>query len=219
VTHIDPFAPADSPLHPANVGRDIIAPRGMEQAVTVDDQAADLYQWRRDHFVPASEAGQDVAPEELEDRHVRYGYLLEEYGAPDEQEDGADFVAQPLLLRRSVWTDLEDTEIDEWKRLFELHATDDERDPAWVDRPLPTLDELQARDRAHQAAAQAAEDSSVSKPEPPAAPKATALKEEWVQYALAVEAHWGNNLTDAERDHVAGMTVAALKAAYKPKDA
>lgn len=209
MTHIDPFAPADSPQHPANWNR--VAEERVE------DTLANLYQWRRDHFAMASEAGQDIAPEELEDRHVRYGYLLDEYGAPEEQ-DNDPFVAQPVLLRRSVWHDLEDVEIDDWKRLFELHSTDDERDPAWVDRPMPDLSELKARDAVAAASAgqQSQEKAAAELPE---VPKSTALKEEWVEFALAMERHNGAELSEEDVERISGMSVANLKAAYKPKDA
>lgn len=214
MTHIDPFAPGDSPQHPANW-----CTAGKDERDSQEDALANAYQWRRDHFTMAAEADQDVAPEELEDRQVRYDYLLDEYG--DQQEQANDpFVPQPILLRRSVWVDLEDAEIDEWKELFEQHSTDDERDPMWVDCPLPDLHELRARAQAT-AASQAAsttlepieeveEQAAPEDVDLPPAPRATALKEEWVEYAL---------LRDQEltAEQANAMTIADLKAQYKPK--
>lgn len=208
MTHIDPFAPGDSPQHPAH---------WQAPNPAIEDALANVYQWRRDHFSTAAEADQDVAPEVLEDRQIRYHYLLDEYGDRQEQ-DNDPFVSQPVLLRRSVWVDLEDAEIDEWKELFEQHSTDDERDPMWVDRSLPDLHELRARAQV----TAASQGASTATPEPveeetasdtaelPPAPRATALKEEWVEYAL---------LRDREltAEQANAMTIADLKAQYKPK--
>lgn len=212
--HIDPFAPGDSPQHPANWRAASKSERDLQE-----DALANAYQWRRDHFSTTTEANQDVAPEELEDRQIRYDYLLSEYATAAEM-DNDPFVPQPVLLRRSVWLDLEDVEIDEWKELFEQHSTDDERDPMWVDRPLPDLHELRARAQVT-AASQAADTTPESTEEPqeqaapdgaelPPAPRATALKEEWVEYALLRDP----KLT---ADQANAMTIADLKAQYKPK--
>lgn len=225
--HIDPFAPGDSPQHPANWLPDVVAPRGHEVSQRIEDAAANLYQWRRDHFASAAEAEQAISPEELEDRHVRYSYLFDEYGDNADIGDMADvpedaFTPQPALLRRSVWHDLEDTEIDDWKRLFELHATDDERDPAWVDKPLPDLAELRSRARAadlgtaspEQEEPQGAQDGPVheSTPDWPEVPKSTALKEDWVRYALEVAQFRGEELSEEDANK---LSVAAIKQAYK----
>lgn len=212
--HIDPFAPGDSPQHPANWRT---ADKGERNAH--EDALANVYQWRRDHFSTVAEADQDVAPEELEDRQIRYHYLLDEYGDRHEQ-DNDPFVSQPVLLRRSVWSDLEDAEIDEWKKLFEQHSTDDERDPMWVDRSLPDLHELRARAQVT-AASQAAtatsepveeveEQAAPDNAELPPAPRATALKEEWVEYALRRD-------PELTVEQANAMTIADLKAQYKPK--
>jgi hypothetical protein len=202
-THIDPFAPGDSPQHPANW-----VDEGSQRGA---DALADLYQWRRDHFARATEADVDIDADELERRHVRHAEYLDVFGSPDEKNPDAEFISLPVLLLRAEYTELDDEEIDEWKELFEQHATDDERDPVWVEGALPDLAELRAR--ADVAAASAAvEPSNVE--ELPAAPKGNALKEEWVEYALAVSKARGDGLTFEQAD---AMTVADLKAAYKPK--
>lgn len=202
-THIDPFAPGDSPQHPANW-----VDEGSQR---VADALANLYQWRRDHFARATEADVDIDADELERRHVRHAEYLDVFGSPDEKNPDAEFISLPVLLLRAEYTELDDEEIDEWKELFEQHATDDERDPVWVEGALPDLAELRAR--ADVAAASAAvEPSNVE--ELPAAPKGNALKEEWVEYALAVSKARGDGLTFEQAD---AMTVADLKAAYKPK--
>lgn len=205
MTFIDPFAPGDSPQHPANWGKE----RRVEVAVqSVQDVQADLYQWRRDHLVMASEADVDVAPEELQERHERYHDYLAEYGSPEEQQADAEFVSFSALLRRAVLAEHDDDEHDEWAQLFEQHATEDERDPMWMEGVLPDLAELRAR--ADVAAASASAQASGLPP----APKGNALKDEWVEYALAVEKARGGSLTFEQAD---AMTVADLKAAYKPQ--
>lgn len=202
MTHIDPFAPGDSPQHPANWGKG-------PAALSVQDAIADTYQWRRDHLTMRGEADQDVAPEELEERHERYGSYLEAYGAPGEDLPESEFVAFPVLLRREVLAVVGPEGAVEWEALFEQHSTDDERDPLWVEDVLPDLAELRAR-----AAVAAASAAPPTTEEIPAPPKGNALKEEWVEYALAVEKARGGALTFEEAD---AMTVADLKAAYKPQ--
>lgn len=206
-THIDPFAPGDSPQHPANW-----VDEGSQR---VADALANLYQWRRDHFAMAVEADVDIDADELERRHVRHAEYLELFGSPDEKNPGAEFISLPALLRRAEYTELDDEEIDEWKELFEQHATDDERDPVWVEGALPDLAELRARADAEEAkqVKQAATEHAAVEELPPA-PKGNALKEEWVEYALAVSKARGGDLTFEQAD---AQTVAELKAAYKPK--
>jgi hypothetical protein len=206
VTHIDPFAPGDSPQHPSHWPSTAQLAELPPGVVTdeIPDSLADLYQWRRDHLAMASEAGVDISPEELEARHGRYNEHLADYGSPDEQEEGAEFVAFPALLRRAHLAEVEAFE-EEWEELFSLHATDSERDPMWVEGFLPGIDELRARADA----VATSQDVQL-----PPAPKATALKEDWVEYALAVEKARGGELTFEQAD---AMTVADLKAAYKPQ--
>lgn len=218
MTHIDPFAPGDSPQHPANWA-------GEEVSERVQDNAADLYQWRRDHFAMSGEADADLSAEELERRHERYDQYFDEFATDAEREEAAEFVALPALLRRGALAALtQDDDLDEWEELFEQHATDEERDPMWVEGFLPSLDELRARvnvtdlSAAAQAPVAAPADVSVAGTPVPelllAVPKGNALKEEWVEYALAVEKARGGELTDMEAE---SMTVADLKAKYKPK--
>lgn len=206
-THIDPFAPGDSPQHPANWTPEPVA-------LSVQDAIADMYQWRRDHLAMATEANADIPADELEGRHERYGDYLEEHGLDDEGLPDTPFVPFPELLRRAVFTDegLDDEQVDEWKALFEQHSTDDERDPAWVEGVLPGLDELRARATVAEASARAAEQTAPQ--EMPTAPKGNALKEDWVEYALAVSKLRGEDLTEVEAE---AMSVSALKAAYKPQ--
>lgn len=204
MTHIDPFAPGDSPQHPANwVGE------GVDERV--QDNAADLYQWRRDHFAMSSEADADLSGEELERRHERYDQYFDEFATDAEREEAAEFVAFPALLRRAAVDEIE-AFADEWRELFEQHATDDERDPMWVEGFLPSLDELRAR--ASVAQASESDASGDNEVELPAPPKSNALKEEWVEYALKVAELRGEALTFEQAD---AMTTADLKAAYKPK--
>ena len=198
------------PQHPANWTGDAVLQK-------VEDQKVDLYQWRRDHFARAAEADLDLAPDELEARHNRYDEYLQDYGSPEEREESAEFVAFPVLLRRSVFVDLDEDGIEEWKALFEQHSTDDERDPLWVEDVFPGLDELRARANVAAASEQAQQVETFEQTpevELPPAPKANAIKEDWVEYALAVERARGGELTFEEAD---AMTVAALKDAYKPK--
>lgn len=211
MTHIDPFAPGDSPQHPSNWVE-------VPPALSVEDAIANTYQWRRDHFAMGAEAGVYIAPEELEQRHVRYGEYLSEYGDPYEQRDDSEFVPLPALLRREIYVDLDDEEIDEWKALFEQHATEDESDPSWVEGSLPDLAELRARDNVARLSAGAAEKvQGDGTPVPEmflAPPRSNALKEEWVDYALAVDKARGGTLTP---EQAATMSIADLKAAYKPQ--
>lgn len=220
MTHIDPFAPGDSPQHPANWNKT----QRVEVAVrSVEDMQADLYQWRRDHFATASEADADISREELQERHERYDRYFDEFAADDERADDAEFVPFPVLLRRAAVSEIEAFE-GEWNELFEQHATGDERDPLWVEGFLPSLDELRARAvvTGLSAGAQAptvapADITTAGTPVPEillTAPKGNALKEEWVEYALAVEKARGGELTDQEAER---MTIADLKAAYKPQ--
>lgn len=199
MTHIDPFAPGDSPQHPSNWTADV-SPR-------VENANADIYQWRRDHFTMTSEADLDVTPETLQERHERYDPYFDEHATDDEREEEADFVPFPVLLRRAVLKEIEAFE-DEWTELFDEHATDDERDPMWVDGVLPDLAELRARANIAEASRNATAD------ERPPAPKSNALKEEWVEYALAVAKQRGEALTFEQAD---AMTTSDLKAAYKPQ--
>jgi hypothetical protein len=213
VTHIDPFAPGDSPQHPANWVD--------EPSQRVQDALANLYQWRRDHFARASEADADLSADELEARHERHADYLEAFGLPDERTPDADFIPMPELLRRAIFDELDSEEqIAEWKQLFELHSTDDERDPAWVEEILPDLDELRARAQVAELSSAAARIEEQAPPtteapaELPSAPKSNALKEEWVEYALAVSKARGEDLTPEQAET---MTTAELKAAYKPQ--
>lgn len=206
--NIDPFAPGDSPQHPANwrPEQDVAS----APVPDVADQLANIYQWQRDHLTRASESDVDIAPEELQERHERYDDYADEYLSEDEDyRQGGEFVSFPAMLRRAVFADLDEEGIAEWKELFEQHATEDERDPMWVEEVLPDLNELRQR-------ATPPTTSEPVEPELPPVPKATALKEEWVEYARAVAKARGEKLTAKQAD---GMTVAALKAAYKPKDA
>jgi len=203
VTHIDPFAPGNSPQHPANWGKEQRADVAVK---SVEDMQADLYQWRRDHLTMASEAGQDVDPEVLEERHDRYSEYLADFGSPDEREESAEFVSFPALLRRAVLAEHDDDQHDEWIALFEQFATDDERDPMWVEKILPDLGELHARAAAEAASKQTAE--------LPPAPKGNALKEDWVEYAVEVSKLLGDPITAEEAN---AMNAADLKAKYKPK--
>lgn len=207
MTHVDPFAPGDSPMHPANW-------TGEPVALSVEDAIADTYQWRRDHFAMLAEAEVDIPAEELEDRHERYAAYLDAYGSPDEAAPDSKFVPLPVLLRREVGADLDDESLEEWKTLFEKHATADERDPLWVEDVLPDLDELRGRENVARASAAPPTTEGLTADDLPVAPKATALKEEWVEYALAVSKARGEKLTFEEAD---AMTVANLKAAYKPQ--
>lgn len=208
MTHIDPFAPGDSPQHPANWGK----------APTIEDALADLYQWQRDHLTMASEANADVAPEVLKDRHARHGEYLDRYGDPYEQQLDSEFVSMPALLRREAYADLDDDEVEEWNELFARHATDEERDPLWVEGSLPDLVELRARADADAAAAALVENDTEAQDaaaeELPPAPRSTALKEEWVEFALAVDKVRGGTLTPEQAN---AMSIADLKAAYKPQ--
>lgn len=212
MTHIDPFAPGDSPQHPANWVDPCM--------LSVQNAIADTYQWRRDHFAMASESDRDIAPEELEERHERYASYLEAYGAPEEASPDSDFVPLPVLLRREVFSNMDDEQMDEWKQLFEEHATDDERDPQWVEDVLPDLDELQTRasvSEKPETVTAPADQTQTGTPVPEillTAPKGNALKEEWVEYALAVEKARGGTLTFEQAD---AMTKDELKAAYKPQ--
>lgn len=227
MTHIDPFAAGDSPQHPANWVD--------EPSQRVQDSLANLYQWRRDHFATASEADADLSADELEARHVRHGDYLDAFGLPDERTPDSDFIPMPELLRRAVFDELDSEEqIAEWKQLFELHSTDDERDPAWVEEALPDLDELRARAKVTElsatggvpipqaspeqaeAVATASEEAGQTQVaiELPSTPKSNALKEEWVEYALAVSKARGEGLTPEQAE---AMTTADLKAAYKPQ--
>lgn len=215
MTHIDPFAPGDSPQHPANWGKVAVAPRSLE------DTLADICQWQRDHFAMASEADADIEREELQQRHERYDEYFDEYGTEDEDyKRGGEFLPFPELLRRAVFADLDDEEIDEWKALFEQHSTDDERDPLWVEDVLPELPELQARARVTDLsgstieAAEEPQDGKAAPEDLPAVPKGNALKEDWVEYALAVDKARGGTLTFEQAD---AMTKDELKAAYKPQ--
>lgn len=213
MTHIDPFAPGDSPQHPANWAQEVTE--------RVQNSLADIYQWRRDHFAMASEVDADIPEEELAGRHERFDEYFDEYATDDERAEQAEFVSFPALLRRAVFADLDDEEIDEWKVLFEQHSTEDERDPMWVEGVLPDLPELRARaDVARTSAVSvivAADVTQAGTPVPEellTAPKGNALKEEWVEYALAVSRARGEALTFEQAD---AMTVADLKAAYKPQ--
>lgn len=208
MTHIDPFAPGDSPQHPANWGK----------APTIEDALADLYQWQRDHLTMASEANADVAPEVLKDRHARHGEYLDRYGDPYERQPDSEFVSMPALLRREVFADLDDDEVDEWNELFSQHGTEDENDPAWVEGNLPDLAELRARDDVVRASAEAAEKAQEDGTPVPemllSPPRSNALKEEWVDYALAVDKARGGTLTPEQAN---AMSIADLKATYKPQ--
>lgn len=209
MTHIDPFAPGDSPQHPANWVQ--------ETADRVQNWLADIYQWRRDHFATASEVDADIPEEELAARHERFDEYFDEYATDDERDEQAGFVSFPELLRRAVFADLDGEEIDEWKALFEQHSTEDERDPMWVRGTLPDLPELRARAQVADPPIAAQTSAPVLEEVPeevPAVPKGNALKEEWVEYALAVDKARGGTLTPMLAD---GMTVADLKAAYKPQ--
>jgi hypothetical protein len=207
VTHIDPFAPGDSPQHPANWTSEPVA-------LSVEDAIANTYQWRRDHFAMLTEADVDISAEELEDRHERYGEYLSEFGSGDEQREDTEFVPMPALLRRAVLADHAEDQRDEWESLFGQHATDDERDPMWVEGTLPYLAELRAREDVVRASAAPPTTEEPTADDLPPAPKATALKEEWVEYALTVAKARGEELTFEQAD---AMTVANLKAAYKPQ--
>lgn len=196
--NIDPFAPGDSLQHPSHWHDG--------PPLSVEDTIANTYQWRRDHFAMASEAGQGIPEEVLEERHERHADYLEEFGTPDERREGSEFVSLPALLLREARSQLQDDDaIDEWDELYERYATDVERDPMWVEGVLPSLDELRSR---------AAAATSQTTPELPGVPKSNALKEEWVEYALAVEKARGGDLTDEQAN---AMSIADLKAAYKPK--
>lgn len=220
MTHIDPFAPGDSPQHPANWSK---AQGGDVAGRSIDDHLADLYQWQRDHFAMVSEADVDIPREELQERHERYDLYFADHATDAEREEGAEFVPFPVLARRAAVFEIEAFE-DEWSELFEQHATGDERDPLWVEGFLPSLDELRARAAVTglSAGAQApmvapADVTTAGTPVPEillTAPKGNALKEEWVEYALAVEKARGGELTDQEAER---MTIADLKAAYKPQ--
>lgn len=201
-THIDPFAPGDSPQHPANWGK-----------LPVEDATENLFQWRRDNLVAATEADAELSAEELADRHERHADYLDEFGSPEEREDGAEFVPLPVLLRRAVYAELDEEQIDEWKALFELHSTDDERDDKWVEEVLPDLDELRARATVADLSARAAAEPTAPQ-ELPVPPKGNALKEDWIEYALAVAKARGEELTAEQAD---ALTVADLKARYKPQ--
>lgn len=206
MTNIDPFAPGDSPQHPSNQPS---AARPVDESPYVQDAVADIYQWQRDHFTAATEADADLSPERLQERHERYAEYLDLHGSPDENGPSAEFIPFPVLMRRAVLAEHDDDQHDEWKQLFEQHATDDERDPMWIEGLLPDLGELHAR-----ASVVAASAAPQAQEELPAAPRASALKEEWVEYALAVEKARGGELTAEQAD---AMTVADLKAAYKPQ--
>lgn len=211
MTHIDPFAPGDSPQHPANWGKE-------PPALSVEDAIANTYQWRRDHFAMASEAGQEIPSETLEQRHERYGMYLDQYGDPYERQPDSEFVSMPTLLRREVFADLDDDEVDEWNELFGQHGTEDESDPMWVEGSLPDLAELRARDDVVRASAEAAEKAQEDGTPVPemllSPPRSNALKEEWVDYALAVDKARGGTLTPEQAN---AMSIADLKATYKPQ--
>lgn len=82
-THIDPFAPADSPQHPANFQ---VAPRGQEQttpAVVVEDIAPSWIALP-DEPVSPKVAGTAEGDKILDARWEEYEELLRAHG-PDEQ--------------------------------------------------------------------------------------------------------------------------------------
>lgn len=217
-THIDPFAPGDSPQHPANW-------RPEEPDQRVADTLANMHEWLRDHYAMASEADRDIPLEELQARHERHDQYLADFGSPEEGLADAPHVPMPVLMRRAVFSFLGDIdEVKEWEQLFEQHSTADERDPMWVEGFLPSLDELRARARVTELSTAAQEpvtapaDVAVAGTPVPevllTAPKANALKEDWVEYGQAVEKARGGERTAAE---IESMSVADLKAAYKPQ--
>lgn len=207
MTWIDPFAPGGSLQHPSHWHDGPPA--------NVEDAAADMYQWQRDHFAMASEADEDIPHEVLQERHVRYEEYLREYGSPDEQRDDAEFVSFSTLLRRAVLAGHDDDQHGEWSALFEQHATAEERDPLWVEGTLPDLVELHARASAANASAGGTQGDGTPAPEAPLTPpRSNALKEEWVDYALLVDKARGGTLTP---EQASAMSIGDLKAAYKPQ--
>lgn len=221
-TNIDPFAPGDSPQHPSNW-------RPEDQRVA--DTLANMHEWLRDHYAMLSEADRDIPLEELQERHERHDQYLADFGSPEEELADAPHVPMPELMKRAVFSFLGDeAEVEEWKQLFELHGTADERDPLWVEGFLPQLDELRARAGVTElsatggvpipklppetVAAITEEFAQASGVELPPVPKANALKEDWVEFAQAVERARGGERTAEE---IEAMSVADLKANYKPQ--
>lgn len=88
MTHIDPFAPADSPQHPSNWR---VAPRGEEQAVPIGD-AMPLFIRLDDEPVAQGNPDASIIGHA---RWEEYRLLLDDYGT-DEQQARMD-VRTPLL--------------------------------------------------------------------------------------------------------------------------
>lgn len=85
MTHIDPFAPADSPSHPANFNSELAMPEYGHGFATTPEVPADVApRWIAiiGDPIPETEAGADAA----EARWKEYETLLRKRGTPEQVE-------------------------------------------------------------------------------------------------------------------------------------
>lgn len=80
MSHIDPFAPADSPAHPVNYR---VSPRGQEQAVPVAADAMPHWIRLEDEPVRMDDPDASIIGQR---RWEEYRELLELYGTPEQNE-------------------------------------------------------------------------------------------------------------------------------------
>lgn len=203
MTHIDPFAPGDSPQHPSNFRQDV----KHWPAMPASDARKYEGWWNR--YATEPERSEDVqypTPfEEMQRRNEEYEDLFELFATPEEREEGAEFVPQPVLLRRTVDADLpEEADRLEWAQLFETHATDAERDQYWVDAGYPELETLRARRD------EATEQQELI--EALAEPKSSASKDEVATWAVRVAESRGETLS--YEDAFNNFTIKELRETY-----
>ena len=192
MTHIDPFAPGDSPQHPANFGTAAARPEPNPYADLFHQYATEPERER------GIDDGERPTFEVLNERDERYTEWLEDWGV--DADDTSGYVGMTTLLRREALAELDEDEQGEWQDLFNSHGTEEEKDAHWYGDVYPSLEELRGR---------------VEGVEPlPDMPKSNALKEDWVEYALAVEKARG---WERDEDQVRSMKLADLHATYKPQ--
>lgn len=182
MTYVDPFAPADSPHHPANAGKPS-RERGQipEPDLTEEEHAALLELWPLvlGTFGTEEEQGREFDPwlgEELLERRPEYKALLAEFGTEGERAE----------------TVLADDEEDE-----DVYADD-----------APTLRDLRARQADRQAEPVAATEPEIEPEaagEPIRRPAASAPKPLWKAYLRELDPE----VTEEEAE---AMTVDVLKA-------
>jgi hypothetical protein len=217
-THIDPFAPGDSPQHPANWSGDVI----HWPAMPASDARKYEAWWNLYATVHERTEPRWATPfEEMMARHDRYTNWMAELGSTEDVERfdlwltqigttaGLDVAGLPpmtTLLRRGALSTLDAEQSVEWEALFATYATAEESEPYWYGEAYPGLDALRER----RDAATAEEQLSEELAEPPA----NAIKADVAEWAVRVAASRDEQLSYAD---AMTMTIKDLREKYAPK--